>query len=46
VWVHLTVYQKDLPLIHRGLAVRVAAEHGIAPAEGQIDYVSPVLAFL
>ncbi len=43
VWVHLTVYQKDLPLIHRGLAVRVAAEHGIAPAEGRIDYVSPVL---
>ncbi len=43
VWVHLTVYQKDLPRIHPGLPVRIEAEHGIAPATGKIDYVSPVL---
>ncbi len=43
VWVHLTVYQKDLARIHPGLPVLIEAGNGIAPAEGKIDYVSPIL---
>jgi len=42
VWVLLTVYQKDLAAVRPGLPVRVEAP-GIPPAEGTIDYVSPVL---
>ncbi len=43
VWVQLTVYQKDLARIHANLPVLVDAGYGIEPAEGQIDYVSPIL---
>ncbi len=42
VWVLLTVYQKDLAQVRPGLPVWVEAP-GIPPAEGVIDYVSPVL---
>ncbi|BCX88276.1 membrane fusion protein, heavy metal efflux system [Methylomarinovum tepidoasis] len=42
VWVLLTVYQKDLPDVRPGQPVRIGAE-GFEPAEGTIDYVSPVL---
>ncbi len=43
VWVLLTVYQKDLARIQPGQPVIIEAESGIPPAEGVIDYVSPVL---
>ncbi len=43
VWVLLTVYQKDLAQIQPGQPVSIEAESGIPPAEGVIDYVSPVL---
>jgi cobalt-zinc-cadmium efflux system membrane fusion protein len=43
VWVNLTVYAKDLPVIHPGQAVRVHVAGGVPPADGRIDYVAPAL---
>ena len=39
VWVNLTVYQKDLPLVRKGLRVVVSAGHAVPDAEGVISYV-------
>jgi len=41
VWINLTIYQKDLPLIHPGLQVVVRADQHDAETTGTIDYVSP-----
>ncbi len=41
VWIHLTVYQKDLPKIRPGLHVIVRADQHDAKTSGIIDYVSP-----
>ena len=47
VWINLTVYQKDLPVILKGQAVLIATRHGssIGQSEfrGVIDWVSPTL---
>ena len=43
VWGVLTVYQKDLGSIRAGQPVRVVASHGLAEADGTIEYVSPIL---
>ena len=47
VWVNLTVYQKDLSVIHKGQAVLIATRHGLStgPSDfrGVIDWVSPIL---
>lgn len=43
VWVHLTVYQKDLPVVRRGQTVEIVASHGIGQMQGTIQYVSPVI---
>ncbi len=43
VWVHLTVYQKDLADVRPGQSVRVDFGHGIPQAAGTISYVSPSL---
>lgn len=43
VWVHLTVYQKDLSLVRAGHHVEIIARHGIGQARGTIQYVSPVI---
>lgn len=47
VWVNLTVYQKDLPVIHEGQAVLIATRHGLSTGQsefrGVIDWVSPTL---
>jgi len=43
VWVHLTVYQKDLARVRRGQPVTIALVHGIPDAQGTIDYVSPIV---
>ncbi len=44
VWVHLTVYQKDLATVRSGQKVRVRAEQGGQSAQAKIDYVSPIVA--
>lgn len=41
VWVHLTVYPKDLDILKRGQRVTITTEHGTLRAEGAIDYISP-----
>jgi len=43
VWVNISVYQRDLPSIAVGQPVVVSAGHGLAPAEGTISYVAPVV---
>lgn len=43
VWVRLTVYQKDLPVIRVGQAVTVLAGPGIGEGSATIDYISPLI---
>jgi cobalt-zinc-cadmium efflux system membrane fusion protein len=43
VWVNISVYQKDLAVIRKGLPVVISAGHGIADATGTISYVGPLL---
>jgi len=39
VWVNLSVYQKDMPLIRKGLEVIISAGKGIPDVKGTISYV-------
>jgi cobalt-zinc-cadmium efflux system membrane fusion protein len=43
VWVNLAVNQKDLARVVPGNKALVIFDHGIAPAEGVVDYVSPAV---
>jgi len=43
VWVNLTVYQKDLGAVAKGQPVTIVADKINARAEGEIDFVSPVV---
>jgi cobalt-zinc-cadmium efflux system membrane fusion protein len=43
VWVNLAVYQKDLARVVPGNKALVIFGHGIDPAEGVVDYVSPAV---
>ncbi|MGH8069404.1 MAG: efflux RND transporter periplasmic adaptor subunit [Candidatus Entotheonellia bacterium] len=43
LWVHLSVYPSDLPLVRTGQPVTIAAGHGIPDARGQISYVGPLI---
>ena len=43
VWIVLTVYQKDLAAIGPGQRAHIVATHGLAEADGTIEYVSPIL---
>jgi membrane fusion protein, heavy metal efflux system len=43
VWVDISVYQKDLPLIREGIPVVIAAGHGVDDAEGAISYIGPMV---
>jgi cobalt-zinc-cadmium efflux system membrane fusion protein len=43
VWIDISVYQKDLPLLRTGQAVVVSAGHGLHEAEGRISYIAPVV---
>ncbi len=43
VWVDLSVYQKDLPLVRVGQEVVLSAGYGIEDATGRISYVGPVV---
>ena len=41
VWVNVRVYQKDLPVVRKGLPVVLSAGHSISMAKGKIAWVSP-----
>jgi len=43
VWIALTVYQKDLPIIRVGQTVDVVASYHVAEATGTIAYINPVI---
>ena len=43
VWVDLSVYQKDLPYVHKGQQAHITAGEGIPDVEGVIEYVFPVV---
>ena len=47
VWVNLTVYQKDLPIVHKGQQAFIATRFGTPDQElnavSTIDWISPVL---
>lgn len=43
VWVNLSVYQKDLPLVKKGQTVIIVAGHGITDAKGTISFVKPIV---
>lgn len=43
VWVTLAVYQKDLASVVPGNKAQVIFGHGIEPADGVVDYVSPAV---
>jgi cobalt-zinc-cadmium efflux system membrane fusion protein len=43
VWVNVSVYPKDLPLVRQGQPVRIAAGDSIPDAQGSIAYVAPVV---
>lgn len=43
VWVDISVYQKDLPLVRAGQRVSIAVGDDGPPIEGVIDYVGPIL---
>ncbi len=43
VWVRATVYQKDLPLLKKGMKVIILADDGMEEAEGLISYIAPVV---
>jgi len=43
VWVNISVYRKDLPVIRKGLPVVISAGHGIADATGTISYLGPLV---
>jgi len=43
VWIDISVYQKDLPLIRMGQPVVVSAGHDLHESEGEISYIAPVV---
>ena len=43
VWVDITVYQRDIPLVATGQKVLVSGGHGLPRVTGKISYVSPVV---
>jgi cobalt-zinc-cadmium efflux system membrane fusion protein len=43
VWIDISVYQKDLPLLRLGQPVVVSAGHGLEQAEARISYIAPVV---
>lgn len=42
VWINLSVYQKDMPLVKKGQKVTVLPGKDTLPFQGTISYVSPV----
>ena len=43
VWVLLTAYQKDLPFLRVGQAVRIQGSQGGPSTTGAVDYISPII---
>ena len=43
VWVDLSVYQKDLPYVHKGQKVHMTFGEGIPDVEGVVGYVFPIV---
>lgn len=43
VWVQLTAYQKDLPLLHLGQSVLINGGPGGGEATGTVGYISPIV---
>ncbi len=43
VWADIKIYQKDLPLIKKGLSVRIDPGHGLPVGQGVISYVGPII---
>ena len=43
VWVNVSVYAKDLPLVRQGQLVNIAVGDGIPDAQGSIAYIAPVV---
>ncbi len=43
VWVNLSVYQKDLPLVKKGQPVVISAGYGIPDITGEISYIGPIV---
>ncbi|MCP4549832.1 MAG: efflux RND transporter periplasmic adaptor subunit [bacterium] len=43
VWVRIGIYQKDLPRIAKGQSVRLFDGAGHVLADGEIDFISPIL---
>ena len=41
VWVDISVYQKDLPVVRKKQSVIIAAGHGIPEVKGDISWISP-----
>jgi len=39
VWVKISIYQKDLPLVQKGQRVHISAGRGIPDTEGKIAYI-------
>jgi len=43
VWVNVSIYQKDMPLVRKGQEVIISAGHEIPDAKGVISYVGPLV---
>ena len=43
VWVNISIYQKDMPLVRKGQEVIISAGHEIPDARGVISYVGPLV---
>ncbi len=43
VWVNLSVYQKDLPLVQIGQKATISAGRGLPEAQGTISYLGPMV---
>jgi len=43
VWVNISVYQKDLPYVRKGMSVTVAGGGGMPAMEGKVSYMAPVV---
>lgn len=43
VWVNLSIYQKDIPLIKIGQIIEIISGQQLPPATGTISFISPIL---
>jgi len=43
VWVDITVYQRDLPIVAKGQQAIISGGHGLPEVAGEIMYVAPIV---